>query len=165
LCVGAACPCISTPRGPRLSLAGCPRLVRTYGCACPPRTCEAAGGRSSGGGRIHPLVPAVLPAETAASGVGRRSVRRSDPQARASTRSIRGGAPSTSLAGAVLDTWGWGTHTVRPTAVALAVLPHCRLQRGLGVGPTTTWRRARVLLRPTALRLLLPAERVASLLT
>ena len=137
--VGAACPCISTLRGPRLSLAGCPRLVRTYGCVCPPRTCAAAGGRSSGGGRIHPLVPDVLPAETAASGAERRSVRRSDPQARASTRSSRGGAPSTSLVPSL--THGGGEH--RPKAAALAALPHCRLQWGLGVGPTT-WRRARV---------------------
>jgi hypothetical protein len=38
-------------------------------------------------------------------------------------------------------TLGGGEH--RPKAAALAALPHCRLQRGLGVGPTT-WRRARV---------------------
>ena len=119
--------------------------MRTYGCACPPRTCAAAGGRSSGGGRIHPLVPAVLPAETAASGVGRRSVRRSDPQARASTRSIRGGAPSTSLAGAVLDTWGWGTQAQGRRPRRVATLPSAA---GLG-RRAKTWRRARVVLLRT----------------
>ena len=80
-----------------------------------------------------------LQLETAASGAERRSVRRSDPQARASTRSSRGGAPSTSLVPSL--THGGGEH--RPKAAALAALPHCRLQWGLGVGPTT-WRRARV---------------------
>ena len=125
--------------GPAPLLGGVPSSGAHVWLRVPSTHSAAAGGRSSGGGRIHPLVPAVLPAETAASGVGRRSVRRSDPQARASTRSIRGGAPSTSLVPSL--THGGGEH--RPKAAALAALPHCRLQRGLGVGPTT-WRRARV---------------------
>ena len=113
--VGAACPC-TTPRGPRLSLAGCPRLVRTYGCACPPRTCAAAGGRSSGGGRIHPLVSDVLPAETAASG-GRSAALIRMPEREHSFEPGRG---SLYLLGAVLDTWGWETQAQgrRPRRVA-----------------------------------------------
>ena len=69
----------------------------------------------------------------------RRSVRRSGPRARASTRSSRDRAPSTSLVSSL--THGGGER--RPKAAALAVLPRCRLQWGLGEGPTT-WRRARV---------------------
>jgi len=109
--------------GPAPLLGGVPSSGAHVWLCVPSTHSAAAGGRSSGGGRIHPLVPAVLPAETAASGVGRRSVRRSDPQARASTRSIRGGAPSTSLAGAVLDTWGWGTQAQGRRPRRVATLP------------------------------------------
>ena len=126
--------------GPAPLLGGVPSSGAHVWLRVPSTHSAAAGGRSSGGGRIHPLVPAVLPAETAASGVGRRSVRRSDPQARASTRRSGAGLPLPPWPVPSL-TLGGGEH--RPKAVALAVLPHCRLQRGLGVGPTT-WRRARV---------------------
>ena len=108
-------------RVPSTHLRGCGRKVERGWENTPSRTrrspCRDSGERSG----------------------ARRSVRRSDPQARASTRSSRGGAPSTSLVPSL--THGGGEH--RPKAAALAALPHCRLQRGLGVGPTT-WRRARV---------------------
>ena len=140
MCVGAACPCISTPRGPRLSLAGCPRLVRTYGCACPPRTRRLREeGRAGVGEYTLSYPPFSLQRQRRAEWGGGRSAAPTRKPERALVRSGAGlplppwPVPSLTLGG--------GEH--RPKAVALAVLPHCRLQRGLGVG-STTWRRARV---------------------
>ena len=139
--VGATCPCMHIhSAGPAPLLGGVPSSGAHVWLRVPSLRLRGCGRKVERGWENTPSRTRRSPCRDSGERSGaRRSVRRSDPQARASTRSSRGGAPSTSLVPSL--TLGGGEH--RPKAAALAALPHCRLQWGLGVGPTT-WRRARV---------------------